>query len=1014
MHDAAARPRFARLPLVMPLAGPALLAAGVATASPLPLAGPTFATTSSIPPSVLRGDVEGEATAELRAVSAEDYGRFESLGFRATLSPEGDWLAYSVRTVEGDAALHLRSVEAGVEVVIPRGGAPAFSEDGRRFACVVRPEEQDGGRGGPRRGGNGNGNGDDEPHLEIRDLVEGGTTTMPSVARFAFAPGGDAIAIQRLGGGQDGGSDLVVHDFTSGSRVTFGSVRSWSWADEAAVLAMTIDGERDGADGVQLWYPADGRLVSLDSGDGDYAGLTWRRDADDLAVMRERSFEDDEDSTYDVLAWRDLAEASATPKTIELVHVEREDVTDDLRIVTRGGLSWTDDGAALLFGMRDWENRPEAVPASGEDEAADDEADDNDGDGDGEPRRRGRRGSGDGDGNGDEERETLRDSLDDPAGVDVWHSRDVEIIPLQKRMAPRERNRNRDTAWWIDEDRVVVMGDDPEDGVIDLVRPLENARWAVGYDEDPYEEQQRFGPTEYDLHAIDGTTGERTEGPKRVKYLLGGSPDGEHALFVDGADIHSWHLPSGRIASLTDDLEPSFVNEEMTNLTDEKPPYGIGGFVAGGARVLLHDRWDVWSVAVDGTGAERLTEGREERIRHRVTDPRPDGRNRYEAGEPIHVRLYGEDTKRSGYGVIGPDGDVEVIAYADARIAGLERAEDADVYAWRTERFDAPATLFVGGPDLDGEAQTRVNRFVGREFLWGTAELVDYENDRGEAMQAALFLPAGYDRDEDGPVPTIVYIYEKLSQNMHRWSNPSERSPYNAAVYTSEGYAVLMPDITYRAQNPGVSAIECVIPAVQAAVATGIVDEDAVGIMGHSWGAYQSAFLATRTDVFKAAVAGAPLTNMMSMSMSVYWNSGQTNAWIFHESQGRMDRPFWNDVDTYIENSPIFHVDDMNTPLLVAFGTDDGAVDFNQGVEMYNAARLAGRQLVMLVYEGENHSLRREPNQVDYHWRIREWFDHYLRGAEPAKWITEGVPHLERLEELESARTGNGGGPRRR
>ncbi len=160
----------------------------------------------------------------------------------------------------------------------------------------------------------------------------------------------------------------------------------------------------------------------------------------------------------------------------------------------------------------------------------------------------------------------------------------------------------------------------------------------------------------------------------------------------------------------------------------------------------------------------------------------------------------------------------------------------------------------------------------------------------------------------------------------------------------------------------------------------GKVDPKKVGIVGHSWGAYQTAFLVTQTDIFAAGAAGAPLTNMMSMSVSIYWNSGQTNAWIFHESQGRMDRPFWQDVDTYIKNSPIFQIDKLKTPLLVTFGDEDGAVDWNQGVELYNAARLAGKPVVMLVYPGENHGLAKKPNQVDYHYRILEWFGHYLKG----------------------------------
>jgi dipeptidyl aminopeptidase/acylaminoacyl peptidase len=287
-----------------------------------------------------------------------------------------------------------------------------------------------------------------------------------------------------------------------------------------------------------------------------------------------------------------------------------------------------------------------------------------------------------------------------------------------------------------------------------------------------------------------------------------------------------------------------------------------------------------------------------------------------------------------------------------------------------------------------------------KEYGWSRAELVNYTNANGVDLQGALYYPANYEAGKQYPM--IVYIYEERAQGLHSFTVPSERRPYNNATFTADGFFVFEPDIIYRPQNPGVSAVECVVPAVKKVLESGMIDEKRIGLIGHSWGAYQTSFIVTQTDLFAAGIAGAPLTNMMSMSMSIYWNSGQTDAWIFHESQGRMNRPFWQDVETYIKNSPIFSIDQMKTPLLIAFGDEDGAVDFNQGVELYNAARLAGKQFVMLVYPGENHGLVKKENQVDYHYRIREWFGHYLRGDEPAKWITDGQKHLDRQKEIES------------
>jgi dipeptidyl aminopeptidase/acylaminoacyl peptidase len=241
----------------------------------------------------------------------------------------------------------------------------------------------------------------------------------------------------------------------------------------------------------------------------------------------------------------------------------------------------------------------------------------------------------------------------------------------------------------------------------------------------------------------------------------------------------------------------------------------------------------------------------------------------------------------------------------------------------------------------------------------------------------------------------IVHVYEKLSQTLHSYSVPSELRPYNVAAFTAEGYFVLRPDIVYRDRDPGRSAVAAIEPAVKAVLKTGMIDADRVGLVGHSWGGYETTFAVTQSDMFAAAVAGAPLTNLFSKYLSIYWNSGDTDARIFEIQQGRMQVPFWEDVESYTANSPVFHIEKMDTPLLMAFGTEDGAVGFNQGVEFYNAARRAEKDLVLLVYEGENHSLAQEPNQLDYHRRIIEWFGHFLKDDPAPAWISDGVPYLE-------------------
>jgi dipeptidyl aminopeptidase/acylaminoacyl peptidase len=240
-----------------------------------------------------------------------------------------------------------------------------------------------------------------------------------------------------------------------------------------------------------------------------------------------------------------------------------------------------------------------------------------------------------------------------------------------------------------------------------------------------------------------------------------------------------------------------------------------------------------------------------------------------------------------------------------------------------------------------------------------------------------------------------VYLYERLSDNVHRYVAPSETSYYNTTVFTSQGYFVLQPDIVFRPREPGLSVVECVRPAVKAVVDRGLADERRVGVVGHSWGGFDTAFLATHTTTFAAAVAGAPITNLVSNYGNHHWSSGIAETDHIETGQQRMVVPVYDDLQAYVRNSAVFGVSAMTTPLLLMTGDNDGTVFWHQSVELYNIARRAGKNVVMLVYNNEDHGLRVEKNQSDYQQRILDWFGHYLKGDEPKKWITDGRAFLE-------------------
>ncbi|MCP3918986.1 MAG: S9 family peptidase [bacterium] len=917
-----------------------------------------------------------------RVAGPADWRKWERLG-TTRLSPDGRWLAYELRREDGTRELHARLLASDAVESFPEGTRPVFSGDSKWLAFAIGHSEEEREKLTEEKK-------TAENQLGLYDLVKGDKLEIERVSRFAFSESGANLAMLHYGAKDDEhGADLVVRDLATGIDTHFGRTDAFEWSEVGELLAMTIDSPDEAGNGVRVWEAATQRLVTLDSSASAYHRLTWREDAADLAVLREKAFEEDEDTTHAVLAWRGLD--GATPRATTYDPLQEEAFPDDRRLVDFAGVTWSDDGSALFFGLKSWDTRPAELDATEETEEGEQAPEESSPERDEEKNKKGSDDEGDED---DSDERSMRETLDDPPGVEVWHASDIDVLPRQKKTADRDAKESWLACLWLDAEDLVVL----EDELVEDVDLLDGQRWALGRDETPYEEEQRFSATLVDLYAVDVASGERKKILERVRWHFTGDPLGRQILFVRDDHIWSYDLETGGKTSLTEGMVTRFINQENSSLTNEKPPYGISAWMKDGKHVVLADRYDLWCFALDGSGAKRLTEGAQERIRHRRIVLDEDEDEFVDPARGFYVSLWGDTSKKSGYGQFTFGRPVEQLVWKDARIRRLARAEEADVFVYSEERYDDSPDLFVAGPALDGAEQVTETNPFHSDYLWGRSELVDYESADGTPLQGALFYPAGWEPGKRYPM--VVYIYELRSQVLHDYETPSERNPYNASVFTSQGYFVFQPDIVYRAQNPGLSAVECVVPAVREVLRKDMVDEDRIGLVGHSWGAYQTAFVVTQTDLFAAGVAGAPLTNMMSMSMSMYWNSGQTDAYIFHESQGRMDRPFWRDIDTYIANSPIFNIERLNTPLLMTFGDKDGAVDWHQGIEMYNAARLAQRPLVMLVYPGENHGLRKKPNQVDYHHRVLEWFRHYLDDEEAPEWIVRGQTWLEREKEL--------------
>jgi dipeptidyl aminopeptidase/acylaminoacyl peptidase len=461
-------------------------------------------------------------------------------------------------------------------------------------------------------------------------------------------------------------------------------------------------------------------------------------------------------------------------------------------------------------------------------------------------------------------------------------------------------------------------------------------------------------------------------------------------------------MKAGTSKNITMGAPVSFINTESdVNVVD--PPTFPLGWTKDNKSVLISDNWDVWQIPVEGGKPVNLTViGKKDQIRYRnriALEPIEERADGIDLTEPQFFTVYGEWTKKGGIGRVDPGKPgISNVLWGDASYGRISKAEKADVIVYTKETaVEQPDFYATDAKFGEGKRLTDMRPQVA-QFNWTPGvQLVNYTCDKGDKLQAALFLPANYEKGK--AYPTLVNFYERMSQTANTFAPPSSNG-FNRSVYTNNGYAVLIPDIVYKVNDPGMSAVWCMVPAVKAAIATGIVDAKKVGITGHSWGGYQTSFLVTQTDIFAAAVAGAPLTNMISMYSIIYKNTGGGNMAIFESSQGRFKGNYLDHYDAYYRNSPVFFAKNVKTPLMILHNDKDGAVDFTQGVEYFNTLRRLGKPVIMLEYTGENHGLVRRANQRDYTVRMKEFFDHYLKGAPAPDWMTKGVPRLKMQDHL--------------
>jgi len=596
-----------------------------------------------------------------------------------------------------------------------------------------------------------------------------------------------------------------------------------------------------------------------------------------------------------------------------------------------------------------------------------------------------------------------RDTLpeDEKVRVDVWHWQDNRLQSQQLKELEDDRKRSYPALYRIPEKRLIQLADT----LVSEVKTIRkgNADLAIGYSDLPYQMLGSWESANYkDIYLLDLKTGVRKKTLTKKPFTADLSPDGKYLYWYESQD-KAWYLldlNKSLIRNLTGTLAVSFCDEEHDTPSDPSP-YGIAGWTKEDAGLLLYDRYDIWLLDPKGQKAPvNLTSGRESRTSYRYVRLDPESLS-IDPLQSIMLKTKEDDSGKQGFVslMLNAPGQFNFLSEANAEYSEPQKARLSDQLIWQRSSYTLYPDLWTSRTDFSEVEQLSQTNPQQSQFLWGTMEQIQWSSFEGKPLKGLLYKPEAF--DSTARYPMIVYFYEKYSDRpfTHYVPNPS-RSTVNFPFYNSNGYIVFVPDITYRTGHPGDDAYISVMSGVMEVLKRPYVDKDHIGIQGQSWGGYQVAYLVTRTGLFKAAMAGAPVSNMTSAYGGIRGESGLVRQFQYEQSQSRIGATLWDARELYIENSPVFFADNIRTPLLIMSNDNDGAVPWQQGIEMFTALRRLGRPAWMLNYNGDEHNLTRRPNRMDLSIRMKQFFDHYLKEEPMPRWMKEGIPAVNKGKTL--------------
>lgn len=854
------------------------------------------------------------------------------------ISDNGKWVACKMEPWEGDATVYLYAAQGQETATFSPADKFAFSASSGYLVVTQTP---------------GKSTVDSLKVLKTKEdkmpmntlviySVAGKKETIDSLKTFKLADEADWIAYQR--GRKD--STLYVRSLDGSKTFQFPTVTDFQFAKKSGMLYYTSAAE--GEAGIFTLNPEKGSPALIKEGKGVFKQTTFDEKGERLAFL----YCADKDSSYKALSlW--LSEHNAPAK--EIATRGNKAFPAEWVINENGMLQFSKSASRLFFGTSP------------------------------EPRQK----------------DTTQLAENRP-NVQVWSWDEPVQYTVQNYNKEKDLKKSYQAVYNLGNGSIFQLANEELPNI--QLGNEGDAALALLSTSRPYSLSSMWeARTRSDYYTVSLDNGERKQIAQADYGRFRLSPQGKYAYWYGETDS-CWYtiaLAEGKRYRLT--TPESFPAWDEENDVPNHPyAHGAAGWTANDQNLLIYDRYDIWKFdPTAATSPINLTvNGRKEKLSYRLEQLDKEARF-IDLGKPQLLKGFNETTK--GYGFynarLSAPAAPKTLLAGNYMLRSINKAKNTDDVIYTMETFQQYPDIHYSTLAFKKSVQLTHGDKQQEGFIWGTAELVSWISLDGRPLEGVVYKPANFDPNKKYPM--MVNFYERNSETLYNYRMPEpHRSTIDYHLYNSNEYVIFNPDIRYVDGYPGESCYNCLMPGITMMIAKGYINEKGIGAQGHSWGGYQVAYLATRTNLFSAIESGAPVVNMFSAYSGIRWGSGMARSFQYEHTQSRLGATPWSSPLRYLENSPLFTMDKVQTPILIMHNDADGHVPWYQGIEYFVAMKRLGKPCWLLNYTGEPHWPMHMANRIDFQRRMFQFFNHYLKNQKMPKWMSEGVPAVEQPFEL--------------